>query len=150
MPKTLLLLLVLFMNKWIMPRTTICHHHHGWIGNYCCWQCLQRQFVKFLYFLCFVVLPASIKESDIGTILDKLNGFHSSLRFTVDKVGNRVVHYLDFKVFNYQVTIYYEDTHTAQYMLFNNFASLPLKTALIISFFQRSLKICNNEALFNQ
>ena len=41
---------------------------------------------------------ALIKESDIDNVLNKLNGFHSSLNFTVDKFDDGVVHYLDLKL----------------------------------------------------
>ena len=41
---------------------------------------------------------ALIKESDIDSVLNKLNGFHSSLNFTVDKFDDGVVHYLDLKL----------------------------------------------------
>ena len=59
---------------------------------------------------------ALIKESDIDDVLSKLNGFHPSLNFTVDKFDDGVVHYLDLKIIDNESDIYYKDTHTGQYM----------------------------------
>ena len=41
---------------------------------------------------------ALIKESDINTVLDKVNSSDSSLKFTIDKFDDGVVHYLDIKI----------------------------------------------------
>ena len=46
----------------------------------------------------------------------KLNGFHTSLKFTVDKFDDGVVHYLDLKIIDNETDIYYKDTQTGQYM----------------------------------
>ena len=41
---------------------------------------------------------ALIKESDIGNVLNKLNGFHPSLNFKVNTFDDGVVYYLDLKL----------------------------------------------------
>ena len=41
---------------------------------------------------------ALIKESDINIVLKKLNSFHPSLKFTVDKFHDGIVQYLDIKI----------------------------------------------------
>ena len=55
---------------------------------------------------------ALIKESNIDNVLSKLNGFHPSLNFTVDKFDDGAVHYLDLKIIDNGTDIYYKDTHT--------------------------------------
>ena len=57
-----------------------------------------------------------IKESDIATVLLKLNIFHPSLKFTVDKFEDGIVHYLDIKTVDSETDIYYKDTHKSKYM----------------------------------
>ena len=39
-----------------------------------------------------------IKELDMNIVLKKLNSFHPSLKFTVDKFDDDIVHYLDIKI----------------------------------------------------
>ena len=39
-----------------------------------------------------------IKESDMNIVLKKLNSFHPSLKFTVDKFDDGIAHYLDIKI----------------------------------------------------
>ena len=55
-----------------------------------------------------------IKESDIDNVLSKLNGFHLSLNFTVDKFDDGVVNYLDLRIIDNDIDIYYKDTLTGQ------------------------------------
>ena len=72
---------------------------------------------------------ALIKESDINTVLHKLNSFHLNLKFTVDKFDDGIVHYLDIKVIDDETDIYYKNTHTSQYMHFSTFPPWRIKTA---------------------
>ena len=55
-----------------------------------------------------------IKESDIDNVLSKLNGFHLSLNFTVDKFDDGVVNCLDLRIIDNDIDIYYKDTLTGQ------------------------------------
>ena len=62
---------------------------------------------------------ALIKAWDINIILKKLNSFHPSLKFTVDRFDDGIVHYLDVKIVDNETDIYFKDTHTGQYMHFS-------------------------------
>ena len=93
---------------------------------------------------------ALIKESDINTVLHKLNSFHPNLKFAVDKFDDGIVHYLDIKIIDNETYIYYKNTHTGQYMHFSTFAQWRIKTAWIKALFHRAVKICSNEVLLNQ
>ena len=64
---------------------------------------------------------ALIKESDINIVLKKLNSFHPSLKFTVDKFDDDIVHYLDIKIVGNETDRYFKDTHTGQFMHFSSY-----------------------------
>ena len=64
---------------------------------------------------------ALIKESVIDNVLNKLNGFHPSLNFTVDKFGDGFVYYLALKIIDNETDIYYKDTHTGHYVHFSSY-----------------------------
>ena len=64
---------------------------------------------------------ALIKESVIDNVLNKLNGFHPSPNFTVDKFGDGFVYYLDLKIIDNETAIYYKDTHTGHYVHFSSY-----------------------------
>ena len=64
---------------------------------------------------------ALIKESVIDNVLSKLNGFHPSLNFTVDKFDDGFVYYLDLKIIDNETDIYYKDTHTGHYVHFSSY-----------------------------
>ena len=51
-------------------------------------------------------------------MLKKLNSFHPSLKFRVDKFDNGIVHFLDIKNVDKETDIHFKDTHTGQYMHF--------------------------------
>ena len=72
---------------------------------------------------------ALIKESDINTVLHKLNSFYPNLKFTVDKFDDGIVNYLDVKIIDNETDIYYKNTHTDQYMQLFTFAPWRIKTA---------------------
>ena len=75
---------------------------------------------------------ALIKQSDIDHVLSKLNGFHPSPNFTVDKFDDVVMHYLDLKIIDNETDIYYKDAHTGQYMHLSSYTPWNIKTAGII------------------
>ena len=77
---------------------------------------------------------ALIKESDINTVLYKLDSFHPNLKFAVDKFDDGIVHYLDIKIIDSETYIYYKNTHTGQYMHFSTFAPWCIKTSMDKSF----------------
>ena len=53
---------------------------------------------------------ALIKESDISTVLHKLNSFHPNLKFTVEKFDDGIAHYLEIKIIDNDTDI--KNTHT--------------------------------------
>ena len=81
---------------------------------------------------------ALIKESDIDNVLSKLNGFHPSLNFAVDKFDDGVVHYLDLKIIDNEIGICYKDTHLGQYMQFSSYTPWNIKTAWIKALYNRA------------
>ena len=93
---------------------------------------------------------ALITESDINIVLKKLNSFHPSLKFTVDKFDDDIVHYLDIKIVDNETHIYFKDTRTGQFMHFSLYAPWRIKTAWVKALFQRAVKICSTEELLNQ
>ena len=93
---------------------------------------------------------ALIKQSDINTVLHKLNIFHHNLKFTVDKFDDGIVHYLDIKITDNETDIYYKNTHRGQYMHFSTFAPWRMKTAWIKALFHRAVKIYSNKVFLNQ
>ena len=60
------------------------------LGNSIADKLFKDIFLKF-YICCVDGTLGSIKESAIDTVLDKLNSFHPSLKFTVDKFDDGVV-----------------------------------------------------------
>ena len=85
-----------------------------------------------------------IKESDIDNVLSKLNDFHPSPNFTVEKFDDGVVHYLDVKIMNNETGIYYKHTHTSQYMYFYSYTPWNIKTARVKALYNSATKICSN------
>ena len=61
---------------------------------------------------------AFIKKSDTDNVLSKLNNFHPSVNFTVDKFDDGVVHYSDLKLINDETDIYYKHKHWLTHALF--------------------------------
>ena len=55
-------------------------------------------------------------------VLEKLKSFHPSFKFTVDKVDDGIVHYLDIKIVDNETNIYFKDTHTGEYTHFSSYA----------------------------
>ena len=104
----------------------------------------RKNFLKF-YISYMDDTLALIKESDINTVLHKLNSFHLNLKFTVDKFDDGIVNYLDIKIIDNEIDIYYKNTYTGQYMYFSTFAPWHIKTAWIKALFHRAVKICSNE-----
>ena len=82
------------------------------------------------FYICYVDgTLALIKESDVKIALNKLNSFHPSLKFTVEKFDDGIVHYSDIQIVDNETDIYFKDTHTGQYMHFSWYAPWRIKTA---------------------
>ena len=90
---------------------------------------------------------ALTNESDIDNELSKFHGFHPSLNFTVDKLYDGVVHYLDLKIIDNETDIYFKVIHPVQYMHFSSYKSWNIKTAWIKALYNRATKIYSNQKL---
>ena len=62
-----------------------------------------------------------IKPEDIQFVHDLFNSFHENLRFAVDRFENEVPHLLDIKMSTPGLTVYHKNTHTGQYVHYDNF-----------------------------
>ena len=82
------------------------------------------------FYICYVDgTLALIKESDVNIVLNKLNSFHPSLKFIVEKCDDGIVHYSDIQIVYNEIDIYFKNTHTGQYMHFSWYAPWRIKTA---------------------
>ena len=103
------------------------------------------------FYICYVNdILVLIKESANNIVQNKLSSFHPSLKFTVEKFDDVIVHYLDIKIVDNETDIYFKDTHTSQYMHFSSYPPLRVKTAWVKALFQRAVKICSTEELLKQ
>ena len=93
---------------------------------------------------------ALIKESDINIVLKKLNSFPPSLKFTVDKFDDGIVHYLDIKIVDNETDIYFKDIHTHRSIHAFFFIRSMAYKAWVKALFQRAVKICSTEESLNQ
>ena len=92
---------------------------------------------------------ALIEESDIDNVLSRLNGFHPSLNFTVDKFDVGVVHYLDLKIIANEAHTYYKDTHAGQYKHFSSYTPWNIEKTWIKARYNRATEICSNQKLLD-
>ena len=77
-----------------------------------------------------------MKESDIYIVLKKLNSFHPSLKITVDKFNDGIVHYLDIEIVDNETDIFFKDTHACMSIhAFFLICSMALRTAWVKAFF---------------
>ena len=99
------------------------------------------------------VVDSSFKDSllkfYIRCVERKLNGFHQSLNFIVDRFDDGVVHYLDLEIIDNETDIYYKDIHTGQYIHFSSYTPRNIKTAWIKALYNRATKICSNKKLLD-
>ena len=61
-----------------------------------------------------------IKPKDILLVLNKFNSFDKNLKFTVDKLENDKIHFLDLEISNSSIDIFWKPTHTGQYTRFDS------------------------------
>ena len=91
-----------------------------------------------------------IKRKDLEYVRNQLNTFHPNLKFTVDEFLEGDIHFLDLLIKKNSTSIYYKDTHTAQYTNFDSYAPWTLRTAWIKSLFHRARTICSTKELFKE
>ena len=82
---------------------------------------------------------ALMQESNINILLKKLNSFHPSLKFTVDKFDDDIVYYLDIKIFDNEIDICCKDTHRSMHAFFF-ICSMEYKNSMGKSIFSTSCK----------
>ena len=124
-------------------------YHHDWTRKLIADKLFAANLLKF-YIRYVDDILALIKQSDVNTVLKKLNSFHPSLKFTVDKFDDGIVHYLQIKIVDNETHIYFKDICTGQYTHFSSYASWRIKTAPVKASFQWAVKICSTEELLNQ
>ena len=69
------------------------------------------------------------KEDDIDNIAQQFNAFNDNLQFTINKLTDNSVHFLDIKIHRNETDLFYKTTHTGQYIDFTSQAPWKLKTA---------------------
>ena len=90
-----------------------------------------------------------IKPENVQKVLQKLNSFHRSLKFTLYPFPAEV-HFLDIKIEKNKTDIFRKDTHTGQYVHFTSFEPWYRKTAWIKCLVERAERICSNKQLFEK
>ena len=91
-----------------------------------------------------------VKRKDLEHVRNQLNSFHPNLKFTVDDFPDGNIHFLDLLIKGHSTSIYYKDTHTAQYTNFTSYTPWTLRTAWIKSLYRRARKICSTKELFEE
>ena len=67
------------------------------------------------------------KVEDIDNIMKQFNFFDKSIQFTIDRLEDGIVHFLDIKINGSEKDLYYKTTHTEQYWDFSSHISWKLK-----------------------
>ena len=88
-----------------------------------------------------------VKPEDVDMILNRFNGFHRNLEFTVDRFNNVVPHFLDLEIHRSGISIFRKETHTAQFTHFASFTKWGHKIAWIRSLVSRAKKLCHPSKL---
>ena len=88
-----------------------------------------------------------VKPEDVDMILNKFNGFHRNLEFTVDRFVDVVPHFLDLEIHRSGISIFRKETHTAQFTHFASFTKWGHKIAWIRSLVSRAKKLCHPNKL---
>ena len=91
-----------------------------------------------------------VKRKDIEHVQNQLNSFHPNLKFTFDDFKDANIHFLDLQIKKNSTTIYFKNTHTAQYTNFSSYIPWSLRTAWVKSLFHRALTICSTKELLNE
>ena len=93
-----------------------------------------------------------LKPNDIQNVLNKLNSYHESLKFTVDTFDDDNVHFLDLRIriMDNETDVYYKDTHNGQFTHFESYTPWRLKISWVRALFTRAKKICSKDILFSK
>ena len=88
-----------------------------------------------------------VKPEDIDDILEQFNRFHNNIEFTVDRFDDCIPHFLDLEINHVGFSIYRKDTHTSQFMHFDNFIKWNHKVAWIRSLTSTAKRLCSHNKL---
>ena len=86
-----------------------------------------------------------VKDKDIVSILKELKSYNKKIKFTVDRFINEDVHFLDIKIHQNNIDIYYKDTHVGQYINYRIQTRRKLKMS-----YHRSHRIYSNKQSLNK
>ena len=101
---------------------------------------IDKTFIKFYIRYVDGTLPLA-KDEDIDPILKELSSYNKNIKFAVDRFINEGLHFLDFKIHQNSTDVYYEDTHTGQYINYRCQRPWELKTSWIKALYYRAHKI---------
>ena len=94
-------------------------------------------------------------DTNIQDVLDILNGFHSSIKFTFEFEEANSLPFLDVRVSRststnvFTTTIYRKPTFTGLMTNWNSFVPFSYKKASVVSMIQRALSVCSTYSLLD-
>ena len=96
-----------------------------------------------------------VKKGGIDFVLQKLNGFHESIKFTFEKERDGSIAFLDVKVTkdtdgSFVTDIHRKKTDTNIYLGWSSFAPRPWKLGTLKGLLRRAFTICSTEELQNK
>ena len=91
-----------------------------------------------------------IRKGCVEAVLDRLNGFHPSIKFTFEKESNDSIAFLDVKVIkkidgSFDTDVHRKPTDTNVYVSWEAFAPRAWKTGTLKGLVRRALTICSTE-----
>ena len=96
-----------------------------------------------------------IKKGCVDTVLEKLNSFHPSIKFTFEKESDGSIAFLDVKVIkksdgSFETDIHRKPTDTNVYVNWNAYAPKVWKTGTLKGLIRRAFTICSTEEFRNR
>ena len=96
-----------------------------------------------------------IRKGCVDDVLEVLNSFHASIKFTFEKERDNTLSFLDVKVIkkldgSFDTDIHRKKTDTNIYMNWNSFAPKAWKVGTLKSLLRRAYTICSNDSFVSQ
>ena len=96
-----------------------------------------------------------IKKEKVEEVLERLNSFHDSIKFTYEKEKDGIISFLDVKVITkanrtFDTDIHRKQTDTNIYMNWNSFAPRAWKIGTLKGLIRRAFIICSTEESRNK
>lgn len=97
-----------------------------------------------------------ISKDEIGNVLNTLNGFHPSIKFTYEKENFNEISFLDVQVKRYvdsptlKTDIYRKKTDTNIYINWNSFSPNVWKIGTLKGLLRRACKVCSEKEWTNK